>query len=68
MNDLTPVKFLEEQGIDLKATSLIVYSDGAMRQPSLTALMDGYYMAKSQQERDKADIDAVFGEQDSKES
>jgi len=49
---LTVEKFLEEQGIELKATSLICYIDGAMRQPNLIALMDGYHQAKTTEEKE----------------
>lgn len=56
MNMLTPEKYLEEHGIDLKATSLISYIDGAMRQPNLVELMRGYHLAK-QAEEDSLEAD-----------
>lgn len=39
---MTPEKFLEEQGIDLKQTALLCVIDGFMRQPDLCALLNQF--------------------------
>jgi len=43
---ITPESYLKSIGIDLKATSLLSYIDGAMRSPNLCHIMEGYTMAK----------------------
>ena len=49
MNDITPESYLESIGIDLKATTLICYIDGAMRQPNLLQLLNGYHIEKQKE-------------------
>lgn len=44
MDDLkiSAKEYLEEQGIELNATTLICFVDGYMRQPDLCLLMENY--------------------------
>lgn len=47
---MTAKEFLNQNGIELEKTTLIVYYDGAMRQPNLCELMEEYAIVKSGKE------------------
>jgi hypothetical protein len=50
----SPEVFLQDFGIELQKTTLISYIDQAMRQPSLTFLMNEYAKYRIEHEKTKS--------------
>jgi hypothetical protein len=51
----SPEDFLQDFGIELQKTTLISYIDQAMRQPSLTFLMNEYAKYRIEHEKKKSE-------------
>lgn len=51
----TPEEFLLDFGIELQKTTLISYIDQAMRQPSITFLMNEYAKHRIEHEKKKSE-------------
>lgn len=50
---LTAEKYLKDLGIELTDITVIAYLEGAMRQPNLIAIMDGYAYARIEEAKIK---------------
>jgi hypothetical protein len=54
-NPKSPEEFLLDYGIELQKTTLISYIDQAMRQPSLSFLMNEYAKYRLEHEKNKSE-------------